>query len=108
MSKLAVLSLAVLAVLVPSAHAAPVEVLVKDDFFKPKQLTIKKDKRVRWLWRGSNPHNVAIRRKGATRFAKKSAIKISGRFTYQFQRAGTWNVLCEVHEDMTMKVIVRR
>ena len=102
------LSLAILAVCVPAVQAAPVPVLVKDDFFKPKQLTIKKDKRVRWLWRGSNPHNVAIRRKGARRFAKKSPIKTSGRFTYQFRRTGTWNVLCEVHSDMTMKVIVRR
>lgn len=101
------LSITVLAVVVPLAHAAPVEVLVKDDFFKPKQVTIKKDRKVTWRWRGSNPHNVVIRKPGTSKVAKESIIKTSGTFSYTFRRAGTWKVLCEIHENMRMKVIVR-
>ena len=101
------LSIAALAVLVPAVHAAPVEVLVKDDFFKPRSITIKKDRLVTWRWRGENPHNVAIKRAGSSRVVKRSALKTSGRFTYQFRRTGTWKAVCEVHDGMTMKVVVR-
>lgn len=106
MRKLA-LSLAVLAAFVPAVHAAPTEVLVKDDVFKPKQVTIKKDSRVTWRWKGSNPHNVALKRPGSSKVVKRSPLKTSGRFTYRFRTAGTWKVLCEIHERMKMKVIVR-
>lgn len=102
------LSLVALAVLAPSAHAAPFEVLVKDNFFKPKVVEIKKDRKVTWLWRGSNPHNVALKKPGSAKVFKRSRLKTSGSFTYQFTTVGTWRAICEIHENMTMKVIVRR
>lgn len=108
MRKLA-LSLAALAVFVPTVHAAPFEVLVKDDFFKPTRVAIKKDRKVTWRWKGSNPHNVVISRAGSSKVIKRSPIKTgSGTFTHRFRRAGTFRVICELHHGMTMKVIVRR
>lgn len=106
MRKLA-LSLVVVALFVPAVQAAPREVLVKDDFFEPKRVTIKKGSRVVWRWRGDNPHNVALKRPGSSKVSKRSAYKTSGKFTYKFGRTGTWRVLCEIHSKMTMKVIVR-
>jgi plastocyanin len=101
------LSIAVLALLVPAVHAAPTEVLVKDNFFKPKQVTIKKGSRVTWRWKGSDLHNVAVKRPGSSKVADRSRLKISGTYTYRFGRTGTWRAVCEVHDKMTMKVIVR-
>jgi plastocyanin len=106
MRKLA-LSLIVLVAAVPAVQAAPTEVLVKDNFFKPKQVTIEKGSRVTWRWKGSEPHNVALKKPGGWKVVKRSSLKTSGRFTYQFRTAGTWRVLCEIHKKMTMKVIVR-
>ena len=101
------LSLIVVALFVPAVSAAPKEVLVKDDFFEPKRVTIKKGGKVTWRWRGDNPHNVALKKPGSARVTKRSALKESGKFTHKFGRTGTWKVLCEIHSEMTMKVIVR-
>ena len=107
MSRKLALSLAVLVAFVPLVHAAPVEVLVKDDFFKPKRITIQKGRSVSWRWRGEDDHNVALKRRGSSKVVKRSALKASGTFTYKFRRAGTWRAICEVHEDMTMRIVVK-
>jgi plastocyanin len=103
------LSLLILAFTVPLAHAAPVEVLVKDNFFKPDEVTIDKGDRVTWLWRGDNVHNVALKKPGSNSISRASEFKTKGSFTHKFRRVGTWRVLCETHpRKMRMRVIVRR
>jgi plastocyanin len=102
-----VLSLLILAVLAPVAYAATVDVKVKDNFFKPDELTIDKGDSVRWLWRGDNPHNVALKKPGSKKVVRRSAVKTDGKFVHQFERVGTWRVLCEIHpRKMRMKVNV--
>ena len=80
---------------------------MKDNFFKPKLVEIEKGRKVIWRWKGSNPHDVVVKRPDGSR-AARSVIKTSGTFGYTFRRTGTWKVLCRIHERMTMKVIVRR
>ncbi len=102
------LSLTLALALVPLAHAATTDVLVKDDFFKPDRVTINKGDRVLWRWRGDDVHNVAIKRPGSSKIAVASAFKTRGRFAHRFRRVGTWRILCESHpRKMRMKVIVR-
>src|SRR5437867_4209092 len=36
------------------------KVIVKDNFFDPRSLTIRPGTRVKWVWRGENPHNVTF------------------------------------------------
>src|SRR5688500_14277168 len=94
-----------LALAVPATAATPV-VLVKDDFFKPQRVVIKKGGQVTWRWRGSNPHNVAIKRPGTNKVVKRSATKTRGSYTTRFRSTGRWRVLCEIHpQNMTMRVI---
>jgi len=101
--------LALAAVLAPLAHAATTVVKVKDDFFKPDRVSIVKGDKVRWVWRGSDVHNVAIKRPGSTSIARASAFKVDGRFSHRFRRVGTWRILCESHpDDMRMTVVVSR
>jgi plastocyanin len=104
-----VISLVIAAILAPAAFAATTEVKVKDDFFKPKRVEIQKDDKVRWVWKGSNVHNVAIKKPGKKAVFKRSAFKTDGKFSYTFGKTGTWKILCETHpENMRMKVIVSR
>ncbi len=104
---LSVFAAAALALAVAATAATPV-VLVKDDFFKPTRVVIKKGGQVTWRWRGSNPHNVALKPPGSRRVSKRSAIKDHGRYTTRLRKVGKWHVLCEVHPDtMRMRVIVR-
>jgi plastocyanin len=102
-----VISLVIAAILAPAAFAATSEVKVKDNFFKPKRVEIQKGDKVRWVWKGDNIHNVAIKKPGKTNVAKRSEFKTDGKFSYTFGKVGTWKILCETHpENMRMKVIV--
>ena len=102
---------ALAAAAVPAVAASPLhaDVALKDNFFKPKSVTIKKGGTVTWRWKGtSNPHNVAIKKPGSSTVVKRSSLKRSGKYTFKFRKTGTWKVLCEIHPDsMRMKVIVR-
>ena len=103
------LTLVIAGLLAPFAFAATTTVKVKDDFFKPDRVEIKKGDRVKWVWRGDNVHNVAIKKPGTNTIVRASEFKTEGRFRHKFRKTGTWKVLCETHpDDMRMKVIVTR
>ena len=102
------LSLVLAAGLVSVAHAATTEVKIKDNFFNLERVEIDKGDKVRWVWKGSDVHNVAIKKPESSRIAFSSPFKTSGQYTHQFGRVGTWRVLCETHpRKMRMKVVVR-
>ena len=103
-----ILSLLILALIVPLAHGATKTVLVKDDFFDPRRVTINKGDSVTWRWRGDDVHNVALKRPGSNKIVRASAFKTEGKFTHKFRRVGTWRYLCETHpDDMRGRVNVR-
>jgi plastocyanin len=109
MRKVALSLVAAVALFVPLAQAAPVEVLVKDNFFKPERVKVRKGGKVVWRWKGSNPHNVALKKPGSRRVARRSALKVDGKFTHRFRRVGKWRAICEVHpRSMRMRVVVKR
>ena len=106
--RIIILSLAIAAVLVPVAYAATTRVKVKDNFFKPDRVTIDKRDKVRWVWKGDNVHNVAIKKPGSNDISTASAFKTDGKFTHRFRKVGKWKILCETHpRNMRMKVVVR-
>jgi plastocyanin len=87
------------------AHAAKtVQVNVRDDFFSRTSLTVDRGTRVRWVWRGRNPHDVTVTT-GPTRFA--SSTKRSGDFARTLRKTGAYRIICTVHE-MRMRLVVRR
>jgi plastocyanin len=101
------LAVAITAILVPLAHAATTEVKIKDNFFKPDRVEIKKGDKVLWRWKGSDLHNVAGKKPGSNNIAFASAFKTDGKYSHRFGKVGTWKLLCENHpRKMRMKVIV--
>jgi plastocyanin len=87
------------------AKRAPTVVQVKNNFFKPKFVTIDKGGKVKWVWRsgGTRKHNV----KGP---GFNSGIRKTGSYIRTFNNAGTFSVVCTLHlEDNTrMTVKVRK
>jgi plastocyanin len=82
---------------------------VRDNFFKPKDVTIKKGGKVTWRWNGSNLHNVAIKKPGQSKVFKRSTNKVSGKYSSRFRIVGKWRIVCEVHpRSMRGRVIVKR
>jgi plastocyanin len=87
------------------ALAATKSVQVKDNKFVAKSITVKKGTTVKWIWKGSAPHDVSVT-KGPAKF--KSSIKTSGSFSKKLTKAGTYTIVCTIHApDMKMTVKVR-
>jgi plastocyanin len=87
------------------ALAATKTVQVKDNKFVAKSITVSKGTTVKWVWRGKAPHNVTVT-KGPAKF--KSRIQTKGTFSRKLTKAGTYNLICTIHQpDMRMTIKVR-
>jgi plastocyanin len=100
-----VVALAVAAIAATPSLAATKGVDVKDDFFKPHNVTIVKGTKVVWTWRGQGRHNVVVAQ-GPSTF--RSEIKRTGTYSHRFKRTGTWQITCTVHPGMNMKVVSKK
>jgi plastocyanin len=91
---------------IPSLGASTTKtVLVKDDFFGPKKLTISKGAKVKWLWKGTEKHNVAVAN-GPSSF--RAGTRKTGHFEHTFKKRGTYSIVCTIHApDMHMKITVK-
>ena len=93
-------------VALPSVAATtpkPKQVSVKDDFFSPRPITIKKGTKVVWTWKGKRKHNVS-----AANGKFGSATKRKGTFSHTFKSKGTVLIFCTIHAPgMQMKVHVK-
>jgi plastocyanin len=93
------------AVALPSSAATTKTVSVKDDFFGPKKLTIKKGQKVKWVWKGTTGHNVTVAN-GPAGF--RFGTRKTGSKTHTFKKRGTYSIVCTIHApDMHMTVKVK-
>ena len=101
----------------PSAHtarstgqavASAATVSLKDDFFSPRSVTVRRGGRVTWVWKGQNAHDVVFR-KVPSGASKKSArrIRTNGSFTRSFGKSGTYRYVCTVHVAFGMRGVVK-
>ncbi len=75
-----------------------------DSVYTPKKLTVKSGTKVVWRFDGNLPHNVEVDR-GPELFS--SSITRKGTFTHRMKARGTYKIVCTLHTNMTMKVIVK-
>ena len=81
----------------------PKQVSVKDDFFTPRPITIKKGTKVVWTWKGKRRHNVS-----EANGKWGSGTKRKGTFSHTFKSKGTFLVFCTIHApNMQMKIHVK-
>jgi len=97
-------------VLAATALAATKTVTVGDNYFVRDggvpTVKVKKGTTVKWVWRGSSPHDVKVK-KGPVKFS--SPVKRSGSYKRKMTRAGTYRIICTIHGagDQSMKLVVR-
>jgi plastocyanin len=90
---------------VASAGTGTKTVLVKDDFFSPKTLTISKGAKVKWVWKGKEGHNIAVAN-GPSNF--RAGTRKKGTFTHTFKKRGRYSIVCTIHApDMHMVIKVK-
>jgi plastocyanin len=112
---LAVGALAATGVATPLAKGkSPEKVKVKDDFYSPTSVKVKKNGKVTWSW-GKNGtfdvHNVTLKKgpKGVKKseFSSQTSSAPGFKFTKKFKKPGKYNFYCTIHPDsmkMTVKV----
>jgi plastocyanin len=99
--------LALTAISIPAAADEPlgatrVRVRIVDNRFRPRNITIERGTRVRWVNRGSNPHTTTSN----TGLWDSGTLSSGERFTRRFGRRGTFRYHCEIHPTMTARIIV--
>jgi plastocyanin len=80
------------------ASAASYTVAVRDDYFRPRLLTVSKGDRVVWVNRGDEPHTVTTRR-------WHEVLRPGERYSRVIRR--NWRYYCVYHGDMTGRVTCR-
>ena len=91
------------------ALAGTKSVKIGDNYFvRPANnatVTISKGSSLRFLWRGSAPHNV--KKASGPGAAFHSPVKTGGSYTHKFTRGGTYKLVCTIHANMKLIVKVR-
>jgi plastocyanin len=78
-------------------------VSVRDDAFGPRNVSIARNGKVVWRWKGENAHNVKFRKVPSGASKRGSNTQSSGRFARTFTKKGTYRYVCTIHEDLGMK-----
>ncbi len=107
-------ALAIGVALVPAtagAGAGPTRtVTLHDNYFSPSKLTVKPGTTIKWVWPSglSDTHDVMLNKhpKGVKPFMSDYA---AGGYSFKRKlfKQGTYTFLCDLHQGMTMKVVVK-
>jgi plastocyanin len=89
----------------PAAQEQAATVVVKiDNFsFSPQVLTVAPGTKVTWVNNDDIPHTVV----STTDVFKSKALDTDDKFSFTFDKAGSYDYFCSIHPKMTGKVIVK-
>jgi len=96
---------------VPSG-ARPVHKTVKvsDDFYAPGKLTVPKGSTIKWTWPYGNTNTHDVKLAKGPRSAKKFWSDPAAQgftFTRKLTVAGTYRIVCTLHQTMKMTIVVK-
>jgi plastocyanin len=98
----------------PKSTSKTYNVKVRDDYYSPLNVKVRKDDKVKWAWGSTNINSHDVTLKKAPKGVKKGDYRsISGAIGITFKRKftvpGTYNFYCTIHPDvMTMDVVVKK
>jgi plastocyanin len=80
-----------------ASGAATKRVVVTDNFFEPRSVSVPRGDRVVWVWKGDNSHNVTFVKvpRGATKGGAET--RRDGRWSRKFRKRGYYRYVCTVH-----------
>jgi plastocyanin len=81
----------------------PAAVKIDNFSFGPQTLTVAPGTTVTWTNNDDVPHTVVSDDKAF----KSKALDTDDKFSYTFDKPGTYNYFCSVHPKMTAKVVVK-
>jgi plastocyanin len=102
--------------LLPSAapaQAARKAVRIYDNYFLADSLSVKRDTIIVWRWPGADEagdvHDVKLKSgpRGVKKFQSEAAAT-DYTFRRRLKKPGRYRIVCTLHEEMTMKIRVRR
>jgi plastocyanin len=103
----AVLVLSLAALTTSAGARGSAKIKVGDDFFSPDSKTIAAGTKVKFNWIGSDEHNV-VQAKGPGADFDSGHLQGSGvLFTHKFKKAGTYKIICTIHDDMKLRLKVQ-
>lgn len=113
-ASMAALVVGVVAIGAPGSLARgtkPEVVKVKDNFYTPDSVRVRKGSRVKWDWTPVfNQHNVTLKKgpRGVkkSRFRSQTTADPSFFFVKRFRKVGRYRFYCTVHPDV-MRMLVR-
>ncbi len=81
------------------------EVVVKIDNFSymPHDITVAAGTTIKWVNNDDIPHTVV----STTDLFKSKALDTDDKFSFKFDKPGTYEYFCSIHPKMTAKVIVQ-
>jgi plastocyanin len=80
-----------------ASDTATKRVAVRDNFFDPRSVSIRRGDRVTWVWRGENSHNVTFVKVPRGASDHGADTRRSGRYTRSFRRRGLYKFVCTIH-----------
>ena len=80
-----------------------IEVKIDNFSFIPQEVTVAAGTRITWTNRDDIPHTVVS---SADAF-KSKALDTDDKFSFTFEKAGTYEYFCSIHPKMTGKVVVK-
>jgi len=109
---LTALAVAALAAAPATASAPkPRTVILADNYYLPAKLTVAKGTTIRWKWgpEAFDVHDVKLR-SGPAGVRKFHSQPGTAGFSYKrtLRRPGVYKIVCTLHEEMTMRITVRR
>ena len=83
--------------------ASPAEVRVDNFSFGPETLTVPANSTVTWVNKDDVPHVIASN----DGLFKSKALDTDDKFSFTFDKAGTYSYYCSIHPKMVGKIVVQ-
>lgn len=82
---------------------------VGDDYFLPIKLEVKQGATVKFDWTGVGEHNVSKGTRGPGGYFDSGPLQGDGvLYSRKFKKAGTYDLICTLHEGMEMVLKVKK
>ena len=81
--------------------AAESQIVIKNFMFAPASLTVKAGSTVTWVNQDGEPHTVA------SGLFRSGALDTNDKFSFTFDKPGSYTFVCTIHPQMTGTIIVQ-